>query len=228
MCGCKCINVDAFLDAYAAQHTSFEAGTKPLDATSRNNLKILIQGVLDYYQRYEDGACKIPYIAYMLATARLETKKFHKDLKMFIYFEPTSEGGALDYFDKYDPVLADTEKHRKRAKDNGNTVQGDGYKYRGRGYVQVTWKNNYRAVGDKVGVDLVTDPDRMQEPEIAACAMVYGMEMGIFTGKNLSNYVSDTAQDYFNARQIINGHDQAETIAGFATRFKAILESTKC
>jgi trehalose-6-phosphate synthase len=54
------------------------------------------------------------------------------------------------------------------------------------------------------------------------------MEMGIFTGKNLSNYVSDTAQDYFNARQIINGHDQAETIAGFATRFKAILESTKC
>ncbi|WP_421042682.1 glycoside hydrolase family 19 protein [Paraburkholderia sp. A2RI-6] len=51
---------------------------------------------------------------------------------------------------------------------NGNTEQGDGYKYRGRGYVQVTWKNSYRAVGKRVDVDLVNNPDRMQEPAIAA------------------------------------------------------------
>jgi hypothetical protein len=228
MCNCNCINVDAFLQAYETQHVSFETGTQPLDATSKENLRIFIQGILDYYKKYEDGKCDIPYIAYMLGTARLETKKYHKDLKTFIYFEPTSEGGALDYFDKYDPVLADTEKHRQRAKDSGNTAQGDGYKYRGRGYVQVTWKNAYRAVGDKIGVDLVNNPDRMQEPAIAAWATVYGMETGLFTGKKLSDYVSDTQQDYFNARQIINGHDQADVIAGFATRFKTILESTKC
>ncbi|MFX1675588.1 hypothetical protein PWR63_25600 [Paraburkholderia sp. A2WS-5] len=111
---------------------------------------------------------------------------------------------------------------------NGNTEQGDGYKYRGRGYVQVTWKNSYRAVGKRVDVDLVNNPDRMQEPAIAAWATVYGMETGLFTGRKLSDYVSDEKQDYYNARKIINGHDQAETIADFAVRFKKILESTKC
>ncbi|WP_421073324.1 hypothetical protein [Paraburkholderia sp. A1RO-1] len=94
VCNCNCINIDAFLQAYEAQHTSFESGTHPLDATSKEHLRILIQGILDYYKKYQSGKCNIPYIAYTLATARLETKKYHKDLKMFIYFEPTSESSA--------------------------------------------------------------------------------------------------------------------------------------
>jgi predicted chitinase len=153
---------------------------------------------------------------------------YHKDVKKFIYFEPTTEGGSTSYFNKYDPVLGDTEKRRQRAKDNGNAQEGDGYAYRGRGYVQVTWKNNYKAIGERIGVDLGQEPDRMLEPEIAAWATVYGMEKGIFTGKKLSNYITDTSQDYVNARRIINGLDQAETIAAFATRFKSILELSKC
>jgi hypothetical protein len=225
---CNCINVSAFLRAYEAEHTSFEAGTPPLDSTSKYNLRILIQGILDYYRKFENSECKIPYIAYMLGTARLETKKYHEDKNKFIYFEPTSESGLVRYFDKYDPVLAETERLRRRAENNGNTAQGDGFKYRGRGYVQVTWKNTYRAVGNKVGVDLVNNPIRMEEPAIAAWAMVYGMEVGLFTGKKLSDYVSDTRQDYLNARQIIKGHDQADAIADFATRLKSILESSKC
>ncbi|MEX3917149.1 glycoside hydrolase family 19 protein [Paraburkholderia sp. BR10872] len=124
--------------------------------------------------------------------------------------------------------MADTEKHRQRATDNGNTEQGDGYTYRGRGYVQVTWKKNYQAVGQQIGVDLASEPDRMLEPEIAAWATAYGMERGIFTGKKLSDYVNDERQDYVNARRIINGLDQADTIASFAIRFKSILEAAKC
>ncbi|RQR49646.1 glycoside hydrolase family 19 protein [Burkholderia sp. Bp9126] len=227
-CNCNCINVDSFLQIYEEQHVSFQSGTQSLDAMSKENLRILIQGILDYYEKYKNKECNIPYIAYMLATARLETKKYHKDLKKFIYFEPTTEGGEKSYFNKYDPVLADTEKHRQRAKDNGNTEQGDGYTYRGRGYVQVTWKNNYQAIGQQIGVDLASEPDRMLEPEIAAWATVYGMERGIFTGKKLSDYVNDERQDYVNARRIINGLDQADTIASFAIRFKSILEAAKC
>ncbi|MGF6964858.1 hypothetical protein OKW43_001863 [Paraburkholderia sp. WC7.3g] len=68
----------------------------------------------------------------------------------------------------------------------------------------------------------------MLEPEIVAWATVYGMEMGIFTGKKLSDYVSADGQDYFNARRIINGLDQVDTIASFADRFKSILEAVKC
>ncbi|WP_322038672.1 glycoside hydrolase family 19 protein [Burkholderia diffusa] len=227
-CNCNCINVDVFLQTYEEQHVSFESGTQPLDATSKENLRVLIQGILDYYERYKNKECNIPYIAYMLGTARLETKKYHKDVKKFIYFEPTTEGGGESYFNKYDPILADTKKRRQRAKDNGNTEQGDGYTYRGRGYVQVTWKNNYRAIGEQIGVDLVHEPDRMLEPEIAAWATVYGMERGIFTGKKLSDYVNADAQDYVNARRIINGLDQADAIASFAIRFKSILEAVKC
>ncbi|MEK6421140.1 MAG: glycoside hydrolase family 19 protein [Burkholderia gladioli] len=227
-CNCNCINIDLFLRIYEEQHVSFQLATQPLDAASKENLRVLIQGILDYYKNNKNKECNIPYIAYMLATARLEAKKFHKDLKKFIYFEPTTEGGERSYFNKYDPVLASTEKLRQRAKANGNTEEGGGYKYRGRGYVQVTWKNNYEAIGQKIGVDLVSEPDQMLDPEIAAWSTVYGMEMGIFTGKKLSDYVNSDRQDYVNARRIINGLDRADTVASFAVRFKSIIEAAKC
>ena len=53
----------------------------------------------------------------------------------------------------------------------GNAV-GEGYKYRGRGFIQLTGKNNYKAIGDKIGVDLVNNPDLMNDPGIAAKATV--------------------------------------------------------
>lgn len=42
---------------------------------------------------------------------------------------------------------------------NGNEQSGDGFKYRGRGYIQLTGKNNYTACGKDIGYDLITDPD---------------------------------------------------------------------
>jgi predicted chitinase len=41
----------------------------------------------------------------------------------------------------------------------GNTVIGDGPKYRGRGLIQLTWKKNYRMFSQSSGCDLITDPD---------------------------------------------------------------------
>ena len=42
---------------------------------------------------------------------------------------------------------------------NGNRNSGDGWRYRGRGFLQVTGKHNYKAFGDFIGVDLVANPD---------------------------------------------------------------------
>ena len=54
------------------------------------------------------------------------------------------------------------------AKTDGNSSPGDGWKYRGRGFLQITGKNAYKALGDYLKVDLVSNPDLLNTPEIAA------------------------------------------------------------
>lgn len=57
--------------------------------------------------------------------------------------------------------------------DLGNTKAGDGFRYRGRGVLQITGRDNYRRFGRLIGVDIESQPDRAAEPAIAmtlACA----------------------------------------------------------
>jgi predicted chitinase len=50
---------------------------------------------------------------------------------------------------------------------NGSTASGDGFRFRGRGYLQLTGRDNYRKFGARVGIDLVSDPERAAEPATA-------------------------------------------------------------
>jgi putative chitinase len=50
----------------------------------------------------------------------------------------------------------------------GNNEPGDGYKYRGRGYIQLTGKENYEKAGAALGLDLVNHPDLAKEPKVAS------------------------------------------------------------
>ena len=60
-------------------------------------------------------------------------------------------------------------------------LQGkDYYPYIGRGYVQLTWEENYLRAGEKVEEDLVSFPDMALQPDIAAAVMFDGMEEGWF------------------------------------------------
>lgn len=51
---------------------------------------------------------------------------------------------------------------------NGDEAAGDGWRFRGRGIIQLTGRDNYRKHGDEIGVDLIAEPQRAAEPAIAA------------------------------------------------------------
>ena len=54
----------------------------------------------------------------------------------------------------------------------GNDEVGDGYKFRGRGFNQITGKENYRRIGSRIGQNLVANPDLLLNPQIAAQAAI--------------------------------------------------------
>ena len=98
-----------------------------------------------------------------------------------------------------------------------------GQTYYGRGYVQLTWKDNYAEMAPITGVDLVSNPDLALQPDTAYKIMSHGMVHGSFTGVGLHRFISGDECDYFNARRIINGTDHAQEISDAAKWFEGTL-----
>ena len=112
-------------------------------------------------------------------------------------YNPITELGSYSYI----------MSHYEGRRDLGNTQPGDGWKFRGRGYVQITGRNNYTKFGRLLGVDLVNDPDLALGPVVAWDILSLGMREGLFTGVKLSDYIPLDDQlpaDYYDARRIIN------------------------
>jgi len=80
----------------------------------------------------------------------------------------------------------------------GNTEQGDGWKYRGRGLIQLTGKTNYQLCGEALGLNLLAQPDLLVKPQHACMAAAW------FWATNGLNTLADAGK--FDAiTQRING-----------------------
>jgi len=81
---------------------------------------------------------------------------------------------------------------------NGDEESGDGWKYHGRGLIQLTGKDNYANCGSSLSVDLLSNPDMLLDPKYAA------LSAGWFWGKKGLNSLADS-QDYDTMTKRING-----------------------
>lgn len=151
------------------------------------------------------------WLAYTLATVHHEVDKKFKPIKEY--------GNKKRFHDLYD-----INGHRKNvARRLGNKYSGDGIKFHGRGFVQLTGRDNYSRWKEKLNIDILTNPDLVLEINIATEILFQGMHSGSFTGKKFSDYFNSTKEDWINARRIINGKDKANLIADYAKNYYAAI-----
>lgn len=166
-------------------------------------------------KRYPDGDPR--HLAYMLATTKHETANT---------MWPVEEYG------------------KGKGRSYGVADPHTGQTYYGRGFVQLTWRENYARASQELGLtgenDLVLHPNVALVPEVAADIMFAGMTEGWFrTGadgkpQTLARYFNGTRHDAYGAREIINGDKTSipnwsggvsigRVIAGYHEHFLAAL-----
>lgn len=82
------------------------------------------------------------------------------------------ESGQLRFVREIWGPTAQQAGYEGRA-DLGNTVKGDGSKYRGRGLIQITGRANYAACGEALGLDLINKPELLELPQHAAMSAAW-------------------------------------------------------
>jgi hypothetical protein len=154
-----------------------------------------LNALIDGFEQRYPGGDK-RWLAYYLATAKWETNGTMQPVKEAYWLSEDWRRTHLRY-----------------------------YPYYGRGYVQLTWKNNYQreSQADRTNIDLVTDPDVALKADIAAQVLFVGMEHGDFGGGGIGHYFNDNTEDPVHARRLVNVMDHAEQIAALYEDFKTAL-----
>jgi len=131
-----------------------------------------------------------PMVLMAVSTIRAETAGFVPIDEFKSKFN-TSPGGAP--FNLYDAGTSIGARI-------GNTEPGDGARFKGRGYIQLTGRSNYRRVGPQIGVDLIADPASANSPSTA------GLILAQFL-KNVESKVRNALahNDLLLARKLVNG-----------------------
>jgi len=125
------------------------------------------------------GMADDPVKVAALATVAVETART---------FVPIQERGSVAYF----------AKMYEGAARLGNTEAGDGVRFRGRGFVQITGRANYQDYGQRLGIDLLVNPDAALEPVTSAAILAM-----YFQRRGMDIAAHDA--DWVKCRRIVNG-----------------------
>lgn len=105
------------------------------------------------------------------STSNSRIREIFGDCRLGIYNDAELTALKNDCVKFFDAVYGPDATHCL-GWSTGNVSVGDGYKYRGRGFNGITFKSTYKKYGDIIGENLVSDPDKLNEPEVAAKAAV--------------------------------------------------------
>lgn len=176
-----------------------------------------MEAILDHWEATSPGNDD-RWLAYMLATAFHETARTMQPVRETL--------AATD-------VKAIAILNRAFARGQLPWVSNpywrpdaQGKSWLGRGLVQLTHKTNYAKMSPLVGEDLVADPAKAMQMDVAIRIMFIGMEKGSFTGARLDQFFNPGREDWVNARKIINRLDRALQIADYGRAFYGAISYT--
>lgn len=161
-----------------------QIASRMLPGAHLTNIKKHLPNVLDALRTRALGDRGMILVA--IATIRAETAGFVPIDEGISKFNTSPQGPPFDLYDF--------------RKELGNNGKGDGAKYKGRGFVQLTGRTNYRDIGNALGVPLLTKPELANDPETAARILAEFM-------KTKENRIKDDLleDDLKDARRAVNG-----------------------
>ncbi len=175
-----------------------------------------VTALLDYWEdKHADKDAR--WLAYVFATAHHEVDRT---------FQPIKEYGGRRYFHRMYDINGDRPHV---ARDLGNLQPGDGARFHGRGFVQLTGRANYAYWENRLGTDLTSSDraaDKVLDAKVARVILFEGMIEGKFTGKKLSDYFEGVREDWRGARRIINRLDKANLIASYGRQYYQAISYT--
>jgi len=166
-------------------------------ATPRGNINANLPSVIAALQKL--GLSDRDMVLMALSTIRAETEGF-EPIDEFISGFNTPPGGSP--FSLYD-----------NRSDLGNRGPTDGADFKGRGFIQLTGRNNYKSISDQIGVDLIAQPNKANEPATAALILATFL-------KNKERRIRGALliDDLTEARRAVNGGTHG--LASFTTAFR--------
>jgi putative chitinase len=117
-----------------------------------------------------------------------------KELAAFLAQCSHESGGGRHMSEIWGPTPAQRSYQGRM----GNVQPGDGYRYRGRGFIQLTGRNNYRDASRELGLPLEQNPDMVERSDIAAKTSIW------YWKKHVQPRISNW-DDVASITRIVNG-----------------------